>query len=65
MGTAPTGYSEDPGLDPKVWEGLHISAVFERAEEFDVIHNSFDFLPLSYSGLVDDAGRHHHSRILV
>ena len=53
VGTAPTGYSEDSGLDPKVWEGLHISAVFERAEEFDVIHNSFDYLPLTYSGLVD------------
>ena len=53
VGTAPTGYSEDPGLDAKVWEALHISAVFERAKEFDVIHNSFDFLPLTYSGLVD------------
>jgi glycosyltransferase involved in cell wall biosynthesis len=53
VGTALTGYSEDDGLDPKVWEGLHISAVFERAAEFDVIHNSFDFLPLTYSGLVD------------
>ena len=52
-GSAPTGYSEDPALDAKVWEGLHISAVFERAEEFDVIHNSFDFLPLTYSRLVD------------
>ena len=53
VGTAPTGYSEDPGLAPKVWEGLHISAVFERAPEFDLIHNSFDFLPLTYSRLVD------------
>lgn len=51
-GTAPTGYSEDPSLDAKVWEGLHIAAVFERAAEFDVIHNSFDFLPLTYSRLV-------------
>ncbi len=51
-GTSPTGYSEDPGLDPKVEESLHISAVFERAEEFDLIHNSFDFLPLTYSRLV-------------
>ena len=40
-------------MDAKVWEGLHISAAFERAAEFDVIHNSFDFLPLTYSGLVD------------
>jgi len=53
VGTAPTGYSEDASLDAKVWEALHIAAVFERAEEFDVIHNSFDFLPLTYSGLVD------------
>ncbi len=53
VGTAPTGYSEDAGLDAKVWEGLHISAAFERADEFDLIHNSFDFLPLTYSALVD------------
>jgi glycosyltransferase involved in cell wall biosynthesis len=53
VGTSPTGYSEDPSLDAKVWEGLHISAVFERADEFDLIHNSFDFLPLTYSGLVE------------
>ena len=53
VGTAPTGYSEDPSLDAKVWEGLHIATVFERASEFDLIHNNFDFLPLTYSGLVD------------
>ncbi len=47
------GYSEDPGADPKVCECMHIAHVFERAEEFDVIHNSFDFLPLTYSELVD------------
>jgi glycosyltransferase involved in cell wall biosynthesis len=53
VGTAPRGYSEDAELEPKVWEGLHIAAVFERAGEFDLIHNSFDFLPLTYCGLVD------------
>ncbi len=53
VGSAPTGYSEDASLDPKVWESLHIAAVFERAGEFDLIHNSFDFLPLTYSGLVE------------
>ena len=47
------GYSEDPGVEPKVAECLHIAHVFERADEFDIIHNSFDFLPLTYSGLVD------------
>ena len=53
VAVAPTGYSEDPGLDAKVLEALHISALFERAGEFDVIHNSYDFLPLTYSGLVE------------
>ena len=52
-GTCPAPYSEDDALDPKVCECLHISEVFERAGEFDLIHNHFDFLPLSYSGLVD------------
>jgi glycosyltransferase involved in cell wall biosynthesis len=53
VGTAPTGYAEDTSLDAKVWEALHIASVFERADEFDLIHNGFDFLPLSYSRLVD------------
>ena len=48
-----TGWSEDPDIDPKVAECTHIASVFERADEFDVIHNSFDFLPLTYSRLVD------------
>jgi glycosyltransferase involved in cell wall biosynthesis len=49
----PTGWSEDPTIEPKVAESLHIAAAFERSGDFDVIHNSFDFLPLTYSGLVD------------
>ena len=36
-----------------MWESLHIAAAFERAAEFDVLHNGLDFLPLTYSGLVD------------
>jgi glycosyltransferase involved in cell wall biosynthesis len=31
---------------------LHISEVFEHASEFDLIHNHFDYLPLTYSRLV-------------
>jgi glycosyltransferase involved in cell wall biosynthesis len=53
VGSAPTGYAENPELDAKVWESLHIAAAFERAGDFDLIHNSFDFLPLTYSRLVD------------
>jgi len=46
------GYEEDSSSDAKVSECLHISEVFENADKFDLIHNSFDFLPLTYSGLV-------------
>ena len=53
VGTAPTGYAEDSALDAKVWEAQHIATVFERADEFDLVHNGFDFLPLSFSRLVD------------
>lgn len=49
----PRGYEEDKTIEPKVWECLHICEVFERAQDFDLIHNNFDFLPLTYSCLVD------------
>ena len=49
---APRPYAEDGSLDPKVWECLHIAALFEEAENYDLIHNHFDFLPLTYAGLV-------------
>ena len=46
------GYEENRNIEPKVWEYLHISELFERADEYDLIHNHFDFAPLTYSGLV-------------
>lgn len=49
----PSGYEETPGMDVKVWEALHLANLFDRAGEFDVIHNHADFLPLTYAGLVD------------
>src|SRR5512139_1069635 len=52
-GVAPTGYSEDPSLNAKVWEALHIARLFERAGDFDLIHNQADFMPLAFSELVD------------
>lgn len=48
-----TAYAEDTTLDPKVWECLHISNLMEKADEFDVIHNNYDFLPLTYTRLID------------
>ena len=51
--TCPTGYEEDKSLSVKVWECLHISEIFENANKFDLIHNNFDFLPLTYTKLVN------------
>ena len=47
-----SGYEEDEHADAKVNECLHISALFESADEFDIIHNHFDFLPLICSDLI-------------
>jgi glycosyltransferase involved in cell wall biosynthesis len=51
----PRALFEDPTLDAKVWESLHIAHAFERARELglDVLHNHYDFLPLTYAGLTD------------
>ena len=46
------GYEEDPTVDPKVAEYLHISEAFEHAAEFDLIHSHYDFMALCYSRLV-------------
>jgi glycosyltransferase involved in cell wall biosynthesis len=46
------GYEEDPAVDPKVAEYLHISETFERAAEFDLIHSHYDFMALTYTRLV-------------
>lgn len=48
----PRPWEEDTSLDPKVWEALHISEAMDRAAEFDIIHNHFDLLPLTYSRLI-------------
>jgi glycosyltransferase involved in cell wall biosynthesis len=46
------GYEEDRSQDAKVVECLHISNLMEHAHGFDLVHNHFDFLPLTYTGLV-------------
>ncbi|MBW2146182.1 MAG: glycosyltransferase [Deltaproteobacteria bacterium] len=51
VGVCPRGYEEDKSIVPKVWECLHISEAFERGDEFDIIHNHFDYQPLTYIGM--------------
>ena len=46
------GFEENRNQDYKVLECLHISNLMEKASEFDLIHNNFDFLPLTYSALI-------------
>ena len=46
------GYEEDRTQDAKVVECLHISNLMERSGDFDLIHNHYDFLPLTYSALI-------------
>lgn len=47
-----TGYEENREQDAKVLECLHISNLMEQAGDFDLIHNNFDFLPLTWSKLI-------------
>ena len=52
-GVIARGYSEDTSIDAKVAEALHVAHLFERAGEFDLIHNQADFIPLMFSRLVE------------
>ncbi|GEM73787.1 glycosyltransferase family 4 protein [Sphingomonas aquatilis] len=51
-GVVPAPYSEDPSIDAKVWEYRHLAHVFERAGEFDLIHNQADFPAHAFANLV-------------
>jgi glycosyltransferase involved in cell wall biosynthesis len=48
VGFVEKGYEEDKTQIPLVSTCLHISKVMERADEFDLIHSNFDYLPLTY-----------------
>ena len=45
----PVGLNEDPALSGDVYGALHIGELFRRAGEFDLIHNNFDWKPLTYA----------------
>ncbi len=49
VSTVPVGLNEDPALNGEVYSSLHIASLFERAGEFDLIHNNFDWKPLTYA----------------
>ncbi len=45
----PVGINEDPALSGDVYGALHTAHCFARASEFDLIHNNFDWKPLTYA----------------
>jgi glycosyltransferase involved in cell wall biosynthesis len=46
-------YGEHPSMDAKVCECLHIAHFMEMAAEFDMLHNHYDFLPFTYTRLIN------------
>lgn len=50
----PVGINEDPALNGDVFGALHIGELFARAGDFDLIHNNFDWKPMTYA-LASDA----------
>ncbi len=48
-GVAVHGYEEDPDLDGRIWEALHVSYALGRSRDFDLVHNHVDWLPLAFS----------------
>ena len=52
VGFVERGYEEDKTQVPPVSTCLHISRALERADEFDLIHSHFDYLPLTYARFI-------------
>jgi glycosyltransferase involved in cell wall biosynthesis len=48
-GVCPSGYAEDPLMDGRVWEALHVAHALARSHEFDLVHNHLDWLPLAFA----------------
>ncbi len=45
---APHGYTEDPAMDGRVWEALHVAHALEGSSGVDLVHNHLDWLPLAF-----------------
>jgi glycosyltransferase involved in cell wall biosynthesis len=44
----PHPYGEDPAMDGRVWEAIHIAHALSRSDGFDLVHNHLDWLPLAF-----------------
>ena len=45
----PVGLNEDPALNGDVFTALHVGELVRRFGEFDLIHNNFDWKPMTYA----------------
>ncbi|PZR57546.1 MAG: glycosyl transferase [Candidatus Meridianibacter frigidus] len=45
----PIGLQEDPALNGDVFGALHIAHFLERSAQFDLLHNNFDWKPMTYA----------------
>lgn len=45
------GYAEDPAMDGRVWEALHVAHAIEASGGFDLVHSHLDWLPLTLDRL--------------
>jgi hypothetical protein len=50
-GVCPHGYADDPAMDGRVWEAMHVAHALARSAEFDLVHNHLDWLPLAFAQL--------------
>ena len=48
-GVCPRGYADDPAVDGRVMEAMHVAHALARSAEFDLLHNHLDWLPLAFS----------------
>jgi glycosyltransferase involved in cell wall biosynthesis len=48
-GVCPRGYAEDPSVDGRVCEALHVAHALARSHEFDLVHSHLDWLPLAFA----------------
>jgi glycosyltransferase involved in cell wall biosynthesis len=49
QGISPHGYAEDPSMDGRVWEAMHVANALRESTNFDLVHNQLDWLPLAFA----------------
>ncbi|OPL14625.1 MAG: mannose-6-phosphate isomerase [delta proteobacterium MLS_D] len=51
VSVCPGNHEEDPSILSGIRKCLHISQLFEQANHFDLVHNNFGCLPLTYAAM--------------